>query len=256
LRSDSILRAAEEKIRSFGKWMGHFPAMVFGIAYLAAIPVFAGMYTLMPFDFYNNTARHEPMIRAQRQKYANILRQNFLAESPKMNGQPIRPDSTGQFPMFWIEPHPDGVRVVVLMVNETPGAAESDSFVRVELELNSASQIGSTNGLPWGDINSVRAVPVSVSVQNTDLAALFPCTHAKWFKNATCLAMTLEQFDDVMSLSLTENGLPTALQNSYPRNLYFSAATMSTLGYGDIVPISSRARMIVWRQLFFPFNDN
>jgi voltage-gated potassium channel Kch len=34
-------------------------------------------------------------------------------------------------------------------------------------------------------------------------------------------------------------------QNSYSRMLYFSAVTITTLGYGDIVPVTSTARGIV-----------
>jgi len=44
---------------------------------------------------------------------------------------------------------------------------------------------------------------------------------------------------------LMSNGRPSETENVFPRMLYFSAVTVTTLGYGDIVPISTLARLFV-----------
>ncbi|QUI25797.1 two pore domain potassium channel family protein [Vallitalea pronyensis] len=41
------------------------------------------------------------------------------------------------------------------------------------------------------------------------------------------------------------NGLPYGLKGTYKRMLYLSMVTITTLGYGDIVPITNRARLLV-----------
>ena len=40
-------------------------------------------------------------------------------------------------------------------------------------------------------------------------------------------------------------GDPTAFEDSYLRMLYFSATAIMTIGFGDIIPISNRARLLV-----------
>jgi hypothetical protein len=41
------------------------------------------------------------------------------------------------------------------------------------------------------------------------------------------------------------SGDPTIVSNSFPRMLYLSIVTISTLGFGDIVSISDRARALI-----------
>jgi len=65
----------------------------------------------------------------------------------------------------------------------------------------------------------------------------------------TCLSMTLDDYFTLRSLTYTSGGFPIPRQRSYSRMFYFSAVTMSTLGYGDIVPITSRARTAVTCQV-------
>jgi hypothetical protein len=40
-------------------------------------------------------------------------------------------------------------------------------------------------------------------------------------------------------------GFPSRIPGQFWRMLYFSATTITTLGFGDIVPLSTAARMVV-----------
>jgi hypothetical protein len=43
----------------------------------------------------------------------------------------------------------------------------------------------------------------------------------------------------------SENGFPSSASGSFERMLYLSAMTITTVGYGDILPITTTARMLV-----------
>ena len=90
------------RLRAFGKWAGQFPSMGFGLAYLAAIPLFAALYIYMPFDFYNNTARYEPLVQAQKNTYAHQLREYYLAAGPSLNQKPVMLSQDKVFPIMSI----------------------------------------------------------------------------------------------------------------------------------------------------------
>jgi hypothetical protein len=94
-------------------------------------------------------------------------------------------------------------------------------------------------------------VPVRVSTlhgSTDNFSRIFPCKKDAML-NTTCLRMTFEDYSSLISLRETAAGRPSRLQSSFLRMLYFSAVTISTLGYGDIVPITTRVRVIVTAEI-------
>src|SRR5689334_25270235 len=98
-------------------------------------------------------------------------------------------------------------------------------------------------GAPEMCVNVVNESPV----EGLDPTFLFPCSNGE---AKTCLPITwgapafrLERAREALL------GFPNPYRYGTParfvRMLYFSAVTISTLGYGDIVPVSTRARVMV-----------
>jgi len=77
-------------LRRLGKWLGEFPAIGFGLFYLAAIPLFALYYNHIFFDFYNSTARYEPIVMGQTAKIENDLKSIFSASHPEISEPKLR----------------------------------------------------------------------------------------------------------------------------------------------------------------------
>ena len=50
---------------------------------------------------------------------------------------------------------------------------------------------------------------------------------------------------DLVALYKMRSGSPLAGQQTFWRMLYFSAVTITTLGYGDIIPVTHTARILV-----------
>jgi hypothetical protein len=60
--------------------------------------------------------------------------------------------------------------------------------------------------------------------------------------------MSAAIYDELRHLAAALRGDPTAAPRAWLRMLYFSASTQTTLGYGDIVPLTDMARAAVMAQ--------
>lgn len=252
-----VLTSVGSAMWAITDWVGQFPSMAFGFGYLAAVPLFALVYTIVPYDFYNATARYEPFVVGQAQSIATRLRDAFLRDArqsgagrPSLNGVPVPESHDGVFPIFLIQPEPDLVRIQVQFVTiNVPDV--KNVFLKVGLDLDQSSTITSDSVSKDGYLKMSVLVEVRTQVLSGDkvqLSALFPCGRDH-LAESTCLRMTMEDYSSLLSLANTAAGRPTAMQGSYLRMLYFSAVTMSTLGYGDIVPVTTRSRALVTVQV-------
>ncbi len=232
------------QFRQVGDWLGQFPSMLSFAIYLALIPSCAFLYYCMPYDFYSSTVAYEPQLKAEKDDISKRLRQHFL-DDKSSEYQKRNPSSIINTAKFDIRPSKDGVDVVVWLFVKN-GNYYGDILV-VSLYLNpyflTSHPIDGPEKLEY-----VRVTPTVRSDHSVELSDFFPC-HDKGWQSSTCLGMTYSELSELLSLSATEQGLPTEKQRSYARMLYFSAVTMSTLGYGDIVPLTERARILVTIQV-------
>jgi hypothetical protein len=59
------------------------------------------------------------------------------------------------------------------------------------------------------------------------------------------LTLTRKEIDEIIALNNAKRGFPSYSTGSLGRMFYFSAITITTLGYGDIVPITTLSRTVV-----------
>jgi len=59
------------------------------------------------------------------------------------------------------------------------------------------------------------------------------------------LELPFELIEDINAYDKSLNGFPSGLHGNFLRMLYLSMVTITTLGYGDIVPITDTARILV-----------
>ena len=232
-------------------WLGRFPSILFLLAYLALIPAFAFLYSHLPNQFLVSTARYEPKIVAERSEVAQDIRDEFLAENPAFQTDFFVPP-VKDFSLFTVVPTVDGTVVTFQAVPRSYNV-RNGGIQRVELEFKNGATFH-----PWfgPDHSLTRSSIIEVEVQarivqgaQPELLGLFPCALRSPNTN-TCLRMSLGSEELLAALSQTENGFPGAEQTSFARMLYFSAVTMTTLGYGDIVPITPSSRGWVTLQVF------
>jgi hypothetical protein len=206
---------------------------VWGALYLALIPSFAGIYTLGADGFYQTSATHEPSFFTNENKAeysvaeAIAERCNDYSESNHLGrtfGPPV--------PAGLIASGSD-----LLFYFYFPGSSSND----VVTQLDIAPQ----------DVVSPRTIGVSYVLRpadpsQSDELAVFQDYTTDAESDAE-LSFTDDWLYDVAS---AEVGSLDGLPNQYPRMLYFSVVTVTTLGFGDITPITTPSRVAVACEAF------
>jgi hypothetical protein len=92
-------------------------------------------------------------------------------------------------------------------------------------------------------LNSEEPIPVKLPLGDIDLqTCLFPRGQISYYAP---LEIPETLYGSIVSFASAVHGLPGHFASQFPRMLYLSATTITTLGFGDIVPLTSAARMVV-----------
>jgi len=226
--------------------------------YLFLILVFAIIFYLFPDDFYHSTVQYEPFIQNETEQILHDLK-NSLIEQLKRK-------------------HPDGI--VTYKERELHGNAlrartwnvegESASFVlythllkprfmtywgvRVSFNINpaQAKSKGTQPGeeliwipevlLTFEELASIRSPDYVPPVPVTEVFDTFKAIDGK---NHLYLTISTELSEKIIAFADGMRGRPTHLPGKFIRMFYLSAVTITTLGYGDIVPLTTRARALI-----------
>ena len=240
---------AFSRLRQLSTWLARFPSMFFGALYLCAIPLFALFYHWIPFDFYDGIARYEPMLLQQRRDVEDDVAAHFMPNHPEI-GNEILPRAIAPR-LFTIQPFERGATITYSPILRPPMVYVHPVNVALVVSEPYASYIQPRRGfdeLSEDDVAEVQVAARQLNGDEIDLTSLFPCSTFSPNTN-TCLKMSIRSLTYLREFSGVERGSLTRQQNSFWRNMYFSAVTMSTLGYGDIVPLTNRSRVIVASQV-------
>ena len=214
--------------------------------------LFATIYTYEPSNaFYNTTAKYEPKVEAQRRDVADDIQRAFLEQHPSF-AQTLFLNESRYLPrLFTVASEPDGTKVTFRPYLKPPFMEAADT---VSLSFRKEATFH-----PWeiepGRFRSDTLIEVEVHAEQIEgnkreISETFPCAE-KTPDTTTCLRMYEHDYTDLWSLSFTEAGFPGQNQRSFARELYFSFVTISTLGHGDIVPITDTARFLVVAEALF-----
>ena len=224
---------------------------LFAGAYLVTILLFASAYCLLAAshptqDFYAPYARYEPSGLADKSGVEFELRAAFLrafeANSSPSQGWVINRKA---FEVINLDVPKDGIvtfTVVLWAMHEVHGLPASVAGP-YDLSLDTAKSI--YYDAPATICHSVKP-PAMTDVQaENDFNFDLLLTPSPLYRqpHSLCWAST----DEVKLNRLLSGwrGDPRGLRHFYWRMLYFSVSTITTLGYGDIVPLSGAARFLV-----------
>jgi|GEM_PF-4621464 len=216
------------------------------IWYIVAVPLFAFIYTKIPNGFIHSTVQYEQNTKNEveiiKDSIASAVRQNFIAQ----HGTPI-------------------------IYNEHE-IANIKEFVITDLEIQNNAIVGigmiftkPTKGAPVQPINAFKFKMPSgelyrnkyiskiVEYDPNGMSDLF--NKYKIFRQEKSklrndklhytLRVSHNLNNRIANLLASYNGDPSHLRGNYIRMLYLSATTITTLGLGDILPISNLARILV-----------
>jgi hypothetical protein len=96
----------------------------------------------------------------------------------------------------------------------------------------------------------VQTVPIDLDQKSMPgVSELLPCRSLPQ-QGTTCVELDEDAEADLDELAQLLSGLPDPGIDNFFRMLYFSVVTITTVGFGDIVPVTQRARGLVTFEAF------
>lgn len=229
----------------------------FGITYIIVIIIFSGIYTIIGDDFYHTTIIHE---NTTKELYKEILigLQDSIKSNIKLYNQSRKISlDEGEDWFLYIddlyvqkfEVIKEGnliVEILMYINSNSSDLGRVQSNYRFKMNSNGGSLKTNANGGTHTflfEFTDRRYVDMSqLGYQNVDLMRLFP---SKIKSRVPYINLSYEMSKKLKVYFDSINGMPHNMDGSYWRMLYLSMVTITTLGYGDIVPLTAKARFLV-----------
>lgn len=246
---------ARSRLASICRWYFQDRPRTYAITYLVAIPVFGLFYTLYaaetPDGFYAPYAQFDPDLSSDRRAltptlqraivraYEDAIKRKFADGIPQGGPNPenvlVETNPVGPQPVFtikWLGPVPiRGSRtkypwpLVALTIQRiTPALPKRNPMVRVAVDQMP---------LEFGTVQSIR---------DTFFEIMFDK------KIEYDLPLEPDEANAVEAYLFGVQGRTTSFSNNPLRMLYFSSVVQTTLGFGDLIPMTLFARSIVTLQ--------
>lgn len=227
----------------------------FGVAYVLTIPLFALLYALVPYQFYHSTMRYERgTLNAEATRLLDQLGvrirsalqdREVVTGTWVINPEFLRPTD--------LQPDPeDGSVTFLLPIELFSKEQQAGMFTQLSVRLNLRDR------LYLIDQDGVQHMILTPSVDNMVSPLFLPNARYSFpsrndVKDAifgTGLDLPVGLYNDLVSFNRAISGFPDKLPGSYLRMLYLSSVTITTLGYGDIVPVGPGARFLIALEAF------
>jgi hypothetical protein len=227
--------------------------LIYLFMYFAAIPLFACLYgCYMPHDFYAPYVKLEPGANVDKERLAEDIVQGVRRSLSKSSWTSADEDG-------WQSPKPtnlyardldsiDGKQVTFkmwfdILKGEYMRAHELwHTFLAIKISNESWTRIGvGTDAITFRPVDVDRSSTLPPKVVSRLIETLFTNPEV----GSTTLAFNLRQDIDYENYLKGVNGDPGAVGGQESRMLYLSSVVLTTLGLGDIVPMTDHARGFV-----------
>lgn len=224
--------------------------------YLLSIPVFGLIYSLLPFHFYHSTTKYEPLFAEQRSRLEESIA-NYMQSNYDKNVKPQLFLRHGAIPPI-IEVFVDNVEYnenrdaisfkagIIPLYAPIPEGKQVDTILTCDVtmlkhyDLRIGPHFFITQYTYPIEVSNIRAY--STSYPWIDETILF----GEKLRDSYCLSNVPSDLREQLGeFVATAKGFPLDKLGNIIRMIYFSTVTITTMGYGDIVPVSSLSRILV-----------
>lgn len=253
------------------------PPLFYLLAYLFLIILFAFVFWCIREDFYHSTVKYEPFIQTETEEILEGLKTAFVEEAKKKHPNGIVANTEGVFRTSmlrtrtwnveggrasfelcaYLPPKPSEVNARWRKsLREKPSFHDFPRYWGVRVSFNiRPSQFTHKPTLPGEELiwmpNMLITLDQLVSLASKDHGPLarasdiFNTFKGLDGKERMYLPISRELSDRILAFADGMRGRPTHLPGNFVRMLYLSAVTITTLGYGDIVPLTTLGRLCI-----------
>ena len=217
--------------------------------------MFAGAYTRLPFGFYHSTVIHEQALASDAKQIASELqdavRSNFQtfysATSASVLKRIVDVNSIYIYDVIC-----DGGKLtfnIFYIEAAANGGISTHTAVQVSLSLNGSASDLHPDGTQLFFVEGVSKQDLNCKWDVKDLCPQRR-DYGQWGwagdgRPSGFLVLTGALRNRIGAFAAATSGFPSEASGSFFRMLYFSAITITTVGFGDIVPITPLSRFLV-----------
>lgn len=236
--------------------LARIPSITYLFAYFIAIPIFAFIYSSYPRAFKSSTTTLEPSILVQKEELAEGLKNEILNPSGLMPYYRVKvPTKTSikidDLNLYFGSFTPDSIsgRLILTTVDSSNIKKYEwfgDFCLRaIKIDKKYEKRVYQKARPLEIDLNWARYPddPITKEEQENLEYLVFKSPFAG--NGLISFYVPRFLFNKFCNFFDTVKGLPAGFFSSYPRMLYLSTVTITTLGYGDIVPINRFSRSFV-----------
>lgn len=246
--------------------LGKIPSLVYALLYLALIPTFAAIYNYLPDQFYHSTIKYEQAISKDKEailkEIKRVLTVSFIdAHHGNECAVEDRIIDIENMEVRSLEVESEQVKFSFTVPLETEETRKSDMppwpqifSAEISFSLLFVPTTESEDQAYYGTLHKIISVKELTELPELGkskerralLKALFPYK-SDWVPSEKNLIMPISGSlqSELVKYSNGLYGFPSDLSGNFWRMFYLSAVTITTLGYGDIVPITNLSRGLI-----------
>ncbi len=218
------------------------PSLGWGLGYFLVIFIFAGIYTLNSRGFYHSTSQFEMSMDDDAQKILSSLESIFKSKSnfssAEYDGWRLVEEKYSVHSLKIVDKN---VRFSIYTVFE-----KEHDLVGLNIELYFAINPYLTTCESNSDCYSTRIVQTVRPIINKENNSFNLITQAiAYYSDINLIQVPIELDKKISGFAAATIGFPSEASGSFSRMLYLSVVTITTLGYGDIVPITDFNRFLI-----------
>jgi hypothetical protein len=249
----SLLTTASIQIKSLAAKLGRAPTLLYLLGYLIVIFVFSLIYyyALPGKHFYHSTSQYEyeffnndanDILQGIRSEMIKTFLENGEAKQ-EINGWNLDINnletyslSVGDFPSEF------SFQVRIPLAHSTEGQEDGWTSISAKIiAFTDGKLIFDNTAYLMFKIESNANFPIE-GIPSPEV--LFPYRSFEQQKNAVLFPMSLNLYNKLIGFGQGYRGFPSNVSGQYLRMLYFSTGIATSSAFGDIVPVSTQAR--VW----------
>lgn len=271
-------------IRKISVLLGRIPSLIYALTYLICIPLFALIYNSLPYQFYHATVQYENSLFDDKDSILKIINDAIVERFKISNKSSEKITKLGwkvsinQLYFESIQVEGNKLKIPFIIYLQQKNLSEntySIKRVRSEFLVTLAKAVSGKDG---SEIYLLE-IAVSDSDENSPIEFLLsemigdPLYAQSEYGSTTVSRFTSEGLVEVESGNFNEcsnvkcrsisigvseevykkikelleiyNGKPPNSEGNFWRMFYLSSVTITTLGYGDIVPVTTTTRILI-----------